>query len=148
MNNKLVSLIFLFSFFVGCCSQSMIISDNSVTILEANCWLNLMPGGNPSFHYSGTFSIDKKFIDDYKFYLVKVFYRNEMIHQSQPLLQFYDELITDSNKVVRFNFYSAQGIKVTDKMMKAESVELLLVFQIQDKTIEKLVKDIPLTRAY
>lgn len=148
MNKKLVLLIILFSLFLRCCSQSMIISDSSVTILEANCWLNLMPGGNPSFHYSGAFSIDKKFIDNYKFHLVKVSYRNETIHQSQPLLQFYDELITDSNKVVRFNFYSAQGIKVTDKMMKAESVELLLVFQIQDKTIEKLVKDISLTRAY
>jgi len=148
MNNKLVLLIFLFSFFVGCCSQSMIISDSTVTILEADCWLNLMPGGNPSFHYSGTFSVDKKFIDDYKFPFVKVFYKDEMIHQSQPFLQFYDELITDSNKVVRYHFYSDQGIKVTEQMMKAESVDLLLVFQIQDKTIEKLVKDIPLTRAY
>lgn len=148
MNKKLVLLIILFSFIVGCCSQSMIISDSSITILEVNCWLNLMPGGNPSFHYSGTFSIDKKFIDDYKFSSVKVFYRNEMIHQSQPLLQFYDELITDSIKIVRFHFYSDQGIKVTDKMMKAESVDMLLVFKIQDKTIEKLVKDIPLTRAY
>lgn len=148
MNKILLLLVILFSLFVGCCSQSMIISDSSVTILEVNCWLNLMPGGNPSFHYSGTFSIDKKFIDDYKFHLVKVFYRNEMIHQSQPLLQFYDELITDSSKVVRFHFYSDQGIKVTDKMMKAESVDLLLVFQIQNKTIEKLVKNISLTRAY
>lgn len=148
MNNKIVLLIFLFPFFVGCSSQSMIISDSSVTILQADCWLNLMPGGNPSFHYSGTFSIDKKFIDDYKFPLVKVFYKNETIHQSQPLLQFYDEIVTDSSKVVQFHFYSDQGIKVTDKMMKAESVDLLLIFQIQNKTIEKLVKDIPLTRAY
>lgn len=148
MNNKLVLLIILFSFFVGYCSQSMIYSDSSVSIIEANCWLNLMPGGNPSFHYSGTFSIDKKFIDDYKFTLVKVFYKNEIIHQSQPFLQFYDEFITDSNKVVQFHFYADQGIKVTDKMMKAESVNLLLVFQIQNKTIEKLVKDIPLIRAY
>lgn len=148
MSKKLVLLIILFPLFLESCSQSMIISDSSVTILEVNSWLNLMPGGNPSFHYSGTFSIDKKFIDDYKFHLVKIFYRNEMIHQSQPLLQFYDELITDSNKVVRFHFYSEQGIKVTDKMMRTESVDLLLVFQIQDKTIEKLVKDIPLTRAY
>ncbi|MCL6495807.1 MAG: hypothetical protein K6T54_13680 [Ignavibacterium sp.] len=148
MNNKSLMLIFLFSFFIGCCSQSMIISDSSVTIVEADCWLNLMPGGNPSFHYSGTFSIDKKFIDDYKFLYVKVFYKDEMIHQSQPLLQFYDELITDTTSLVRFHFYSDQGIKVTDKMMKAESVDLLLVFQIKDNTVEKLVKEIPLTRAY
>jgi hypothetical protein len=126
----------------------MIISDSTVTILEADCWLNLMPGGNPSFHYSGTFSIDKKFIDDYKFLYVKVFYKDEMIHQSQPLLQFYDELITDTTSLVRFHFYSDQGIKVIDKMMKAESVDLLLVFQIKDNTVEKLVKEIPLTRAY
>lgn len=148
MNNKLLLLILLFSFFIGCCSQSMIISDSTVTILEADCWLNLMPGGNPSFHYSGTFSIDKKFIDDYKFLYVKVFYKDEMIHQSQPLLQFYDELITDTTSLVRFHFYSDQGIKVIDKMMKAESVDLLLVFQIKDNTVEKLVKEIPLTRAY
>lgn len=148
MNNKLLLIFFLFSFFVGCCSQSMSISDFSVTILEVHCWLNLMPGGKPSFHYSGTFSIDKKFIDDYKFSQVKVFYNDYMIHQSQPFIQFYDELITDSSKVVRFHFYSGQGIKVTDKMMKAESVDMMFVFQIQNKTIEKLLKDIPLTRAY
>lgn len=132
----------------ACCSKSATDKDFEITIIEINCWLNLMPGGNPSFHYSGTFAVDRKFSDSFKFSAVKVFYKDEMIHQSQPLLQFYDETITDSTSLVKFNFYSQQGIKVTEKMMRAETADFILVFEISGKTIEKSLKEIQITRAY
>jgi len=130
------------------CSQSMINDESFINISEVNCWLNMMPGGTPSFHYSGVFSIDKNLIEEFKFSNVKIFYKDELIHQSQPFIQFSDEIITDSSSIVNYHFYSGQNIKVTDKMMKAESVDFIFVFEIKDQTIEKSVKDIPLTRAY
>lgn len=148
MSIKIFFILSLTIFIIGCCGQSIIVSDSSIVIDEANCWLNLMPGGNPSFHYSGTFSIEKNLADDYKLKQVKVFYKENLIHSSQPLLQFYDELVTDSSSVIRFNFYSEQGIKVTETMMQAENVDLLLTFEVKDKTIEKVVKNISMTRAY
>lgn len=148
MSIKLVFVLLLSILIIGCCGQSMMVSDSSITIDEANCWLNLMPGGNPSFHYSGTFSVEKNLADDYKLKQVKVFYKENLIHSSQPLLQFYDELVTDSSSVIRFNFYSEQGIKVTETMMQAENVDLLLTFEVKGKTIEKIVKNISMTRAY
>ncbi|WP_337864953.1 hypothetical protein [Ignavibacterium sp.] len=148
MRIKSFLILLLSLLIIGCCGQSMTIKDSSITIDEANCWLNLMPGGNPSFHYSGTFSINKNLADDYKLKQLYVFYKDNLIHSSQPLLQFYDEIVTDSSSLIRFNFYSEQGIKVTETMMQAENLDLLLVFEIQGKTIEKAVKEIPLTRAY
>lgn len=148
MSIKLVFVLLLSILIIGCCGQSMIVSDSSIAIDEANCWLNLMPGGNPSFHYSGTFSVEKNLADNFKLKQVKVFYKENLIHSSQPLLQFYDELVTDSSSVIRFNFYSEQGIKVTETMMQAENVDLLLTFEVKGKTIEKVVKNISMTRAY
>ncbi len=132
----------------ACCSKPVVEQDIAITITEINCWLNLMPGGEPSFHYSGTFTVDRKFSDSFKFSAVKVFYKDEMLHQSQPLIQFYDETITDSTSLIKFNFYSQQGIKVTEKMMRAEIADFILVFEISGKTIEKSLKEIPITRAY
>lgn len=122
--------------------------ENSITILETNCWLNLMPGGEASFHYSGTFAIEKKYADRLKFTSVEIYHKGELIHKSQPLLQFYDEVVTDSMNVIKFNFYSEQGIKVTEKMMKAESADFHFIFEVDNVKVEKDLKDILITRAY
>ncbi|MEP0861219.1 MAG: hypothetical protein HRF52_07245 [Ignavibacterium sp.] len=135
-------------FMNACCSTTRLENDKSIRILETNCWLNLMPGGEPSFHYSGTFEIEKQLADRMKFSSVEVYYKDELIHKSQPLLQFYDEVVTDSMKVIRFNFYSEQGIKVTETMMKAESVDFHFVFEFNGDKVEKDLKEITLTRAY
>lgn len=147
---KLFFIVFTLSFLLinACCSKTVLDKEKSITILETNCWLNLMPGGEPSFHYSGTFEIEKQLADRIKFSSLEVYYKDELIHKSQPLLQFYDEVVTDSMKVIRFNFYSEQGIKVTEKMMIAETINFLFVFEIDNEVIEKEVKEITLTRAY
>ncbi len=139
----------LFIFFVNaCCSSSEIKKDTDITVLEINCWLNLMPGGEPSFHYSGTLAINKEYSDKFKFLSVQVFYKDELIHQSQPLIHFFDEVVTDTTSIIKFNFYSEQGIKVTDKMMKAERVNFHLLFELGDDTLEKHLSDVSVTRAY
>lgn len=147
---KYVSFVFALSLLIinACCSKTVLNNENSITILETNCWLNLMPGGEPSFHYSGTIAIEKKIADKIKFSSVQVYYKNELIHKSQPFLQFYDEFVTDSMDVIRFNFYSEQGIKVTEKMMIAETVDFLFVFEFNNEEIEKVAKEITLSRAY
>lgn len=132
----------------SCCAKLTMEKKNSITILETNCWLNLMPGGVPSFHYSGTFAIEKKYADRLKFTSVEVYHKGELIHKSQPLLQFYDEVVTDSMKVIKFNFYSEQGIKVTEIMMKAEVADFHFVFEIDNEIVEKDLKEILITRAY
>lgn len=144
----LISFSSLLFFVNACCSKQVLEKDSMITILEANCWLNLMPGGQPSFHYSGTFSVNKEFSDQLKFTAVKVYYKDEIIHQSQPMLQFYDEVVNDTTSLIKFNFYSEQGIKVTEKMMIAESADFYFIFQIGNDKVEKHLKDIPITRAY
>ncbi|AFH49815.1 Hypothetical protein IALB_2110 [Ignavibacterium album JCM 16511] len=107
-----------------------------------------MPGGEPSFHYSGTFAVEKQYADKIKFSLVKIYYKDEIIHQSKPYLQFFDEGVDDTAKMIKFNFYSEQGIKVTEKMMIAETVNFLFIFESDNEVIEKEMKEITLTRAY
>lgn len=144
----LIALSSVFMMINACCSKSFVGDDKIIRITEVNCWLNLMPGGKPSFHYSGTFYIDRKFSEEFNFSEVKVFYEDEIIHQSRPMIQISDEIITDSNSVVGFNFYSQQGIKVTESMMKAEKVDFILIFDIAGKNIEKNFREVPITRAY
>lgn len=139
----------IFSLLIGgCCGKSLVDDSSTISVQEINCWLNLMPGGTPSFHYSGTIAVERKFSEKFIFSAVKVFYKDEMIHQSQPILQFYDETITDSSSVVRFHFYSQQGIKVTETMMRAESVDFILSFDIENKSFEKKIFEVQVVRAY
>lgn len=132
----------------ACCSKPALDRDSMITMIETNCWLNLMPGGEPSFHYSGTFAVKREFYDQINFTAVKVYYKDETIHQSKPILQLYDDNINDTTSLVRLNFYSEQGIKVTEKMMTAENADFHFIFQIGKDKIEKHLKDIPITKAY
>ncbi|MFN3872682.1 MAG: hypothetical protein ACK4R9_06745 [Ignavibacterium sp.] len=144
----LISFSSLLLFVNACCSKPALDKDSMITIIETNCWLNLMPGGEPSFHYSGVFAVKREFYDQINFTAVKVYYKDEIIHQSKPILQLYDDNINDTTSLVRLNFYSEQGIKVTEKMMTAESADFHFIFHIGNDIVEKHLNDIPITRAY
>lgn len=131
----------------GCSSKNMI-TDSSIVINEVNCWLNLMPGGEPSFHYSGVILIYNNIIEQTTFSSVKVYYQNQLVHQSKPLLQFTEQIVLQSEKVDKFLFYSEQGIKVSETLMKAENLDFVFEFAIDDIKVEKKFDNVQLTRAY
>ncbi len=132
------------------CSSSKSI-DNQIevlTIKKIECWLNLMPGGRPTFHYSGEIEIKDIKPENITFEYIEFLNEQKVISKSFPL---YEVLFIDSvenKKALRMDFYSPKGIAVTDDMLKTDFIDARMIFRIDDAIIELIQTDIQLLRTY
>lgn len=132
------------------CSSSKSIENQVevITIKKLECWLNLMPGGRPTFHYTG--EIDIKEIKSEKITLEYIEFLNEqkVISKSLPIYEVLDIDSVKNQYCLKMNFYSPQGINVTDDMLKIEFLDSRLIFKIDDEIFEVIQTDIQLLRTY
>lgn len=122
-----------------------------VKVNEINIWLNLMPGGAPSFHFSGAIEVKnntKYDIPNLTLSEVVIIYANEMLHHIKPES---DEdlnysLNPDSMQLIKF--YSPQNIDVGPKLYKADSLNVVLKFSCDEKKQTINAGIFPLERAH
>jgi len=158
MKNKFSSfiplIILVFSFIDFACSSCKTESDSpiiSVKVKEMNIWLNLMPGGSPSFHFSGTTGVTNNTKYEIKHLLlseVDILFHDEILYRIKPESdeELNYNLSSDSEQSIKF--YSPQNIKVDPDLHKADSLNVVLKFLCDEKIQTVNVGIFPLERAY
>lgn len=132
------------------CSSSKSI-DNQIEVLTINkleCWLNLMPGGRPTFHYSGEIEIKDVNPENITFEYLEFLNEHKVINKSFPLYEVLNVDSVENQKALKMNFYSPQGIDVTNDMLKTNFIDARMIFRIDDAIIELIQTDIQLLRTY
>lgn len=144
---KIVLLVF--GFMLTACSSNLTEKDLdklNIKILDVQSWLNLMPGGPGSFHISGKYQLPED-LNEKEIFLEKiiVFDNEKEIYSLTAELQF----ITNSPAGVKeFTFSNFYQTKIEPIIMQKESIDVKLVFSINDNLITKYFKSIQLIRAY
>ncbi len=142
-----LSLLFLFLFY--CTStKSIVVKDDSIVIKKLESWINLMPGGKPTFHYSGEIEIRNIDAEKIEIDHIEFLTDQKIINKSFPIYEFSNEVFANYPKVILINFYSPQNIKVTEEMLKSEFIDARLKIKIDDESIEIIHTDIYLLRTY
>lgn len=132
------------------CSSSLSIVNNiePIKIKKLECWLNLMPGGRPTFHYAGEIEINDSKPENITFEYIEFLNEHKVINKSLPVYQLLNGAFDDNNTNLKMNFYSPQGIDVTDDMLKTEFIDAKLIFRIDNEIFELIQTDIQLLRTY
>ena len=129
-------------------------SNISVEIKKFDAWVNLMPGGSPTFHFAGDISITytgKDSIEYIKMTKVEVFQNDKKLYDEVP---YYNEkkrvanVYFLENNPREFLFGSEQNIKIVPELDTDKTVNFELTFQSGE--IEKKVKlnNIKVERVY
>ncbi len=143
-------ILFLILFSLYNCSSTNCIDDkvDLIKIKKIECWLNLMPGGKPSFHYYGEIEITKVNPEDFKLEQITLYDVQNLLNISTPKMEFINEALIDNAKTYVYNFSNSDRIEVTEEMLKAEFIDAKLTFRINDKVVEIIRTDIQLLRTY
>jgi hypothetical protein len=107
-----------------------------------------MPGGKPSFHYSGEIEITKVNPEDVQLEQITLFDIKNVLNISNPKMELVNEALINNAKVYLVNFYNRDRIEVTDEMMKTDFIDAKLTFRINDEVVEIIRTDIQLLRTY
>lgn len=149
LNTLIVVLIF---FTVSCLPEKVCKNfENNITIDDAQVWLNLMPGGSGSFHFSGEYSIIDSFTNCVvKLNEVKIITEEKSIYNLIPITQ-NKYLDSDPNKPtekVTYQFYSKPDIPIKDEINNLAKIDIVLVFTVDTLIVDKKLPGIEITRAY
>jgi hypothetical protein len=128
--------------------DNLTILNNKIDLIKFDCWLNLMLGGKPSFHYAGEIKVDTLLINKFSFREVVILNNQKTIHKSKPILEKIN--IENQSEIYtgNFIFLSPYGIEVNEEMMKVNTINVLIKFVIDKKEIPIMLNDIELIRAY
>jgi hypothetical protein len=118
----------------------------NIRIGDVESWLNLMPGGPGSFHVSGKYELPEE-LDEKKIFLDKII----VTDNEKEIYTLIAELnfVNNSEKEVKeFVFTNPYQTKIHPILMQRDSIEVQLIFSVNDVSVKKELKKILLTRAY
>ena len=118
----------------------------NIKIGDVESWLNLMPGGPGSFHVSGKYELPEE-LDEKKIFLDKIIVTDneKEIYTLIAELQFVNNSVKE---VKEFVFTNPYPTKIHPILMQRDSIEVQLIFTINNVSVKKELKKIQLTRAY
>ena len=120
--------------------------NSQIKILEAQAWLNLMPGGPGSFHIVGKYSISSELNQELIQLKEIIILSNEkQIYKITPKTETNH---TISEKEDEYSFYSDSQLKIAEEIKDKNEITAIFVFTYRDEIIEKTISQIELTRAY
>ncbi len=147
MKDILIVLILLIVF--SCTSGKYVNSKEEIIVFQnIECWLNLMPGGEPSFHYTGEIEVNNFNSEKILFQKIEFLSEEKSLNVSAPNIESSNTSSFDKKNSLMIIFHSPQKIHVTDDMLKTDFVDVKLTFSIDEKVIEIIKKDIQLLRTY
>lgn len=143
----LTAIIMLFA--VVNCSSEKCLKKNSdfIELKQLECWLNLMPGGNPSFHYTGEIIV-KQVKNNFIINEIEFFVNEKSIHKSAPITESFIESLSEDNTIEVIRFNSPQNLPVVNEMMKTQFVDIRITFVMNNKKSKIFKKEVSLQRAY
>lgn len=105
-----------------------------------------MPGGPGSFHISGKYELPEE-LDEKKIFLDKIIVTDneKEIYTLIAELHFMNNSV---NGVKEFVFTNQNPAKIHPILMQRDSIDVQLIFSVNDVSVKKELKKIQLTRAY
>jgi hypothetical protein len=141
---------FILAMILISCSSEKQLKDtkNSIRLTKLDVWLNLMPGGKPTFHYSGEIEIEDYISSIIEFENIYIYSDKRLIHSSQPISELLriDENKNSSDAVI--NFYSPKNIEVTKNLIRTKIVDIILILKYGSKQKKIIKNNIQLQKAY
>lgn len=125
--------------------------ENDITIDDAQVWLNLMPGGPGSFHFSGEYSVIKSYKNcAVSLNEVKIISEEKIIYNLIPEIQnkFLDSDPKKPADKITYQFYSKPDIPIKEEINKFAKIDIVLIFTVDTLKVEKELTGIEVTRAY
>jgi len=148
---KFITKSFFFILILISCTTSQDQSnkfDEQIRIIDVESWLNMMPGGPGSFHIIGKYECSDTADCSANLNNIKIYSDSVLIYDLQKDNFTIEKQIEQDIKKISYSFYTQPGIKLNDKIQSTEKVDVKLIFNFNDVTIEKNVNDLVLTRAY
>lgn len=141
---KLVSFSLLL-FFCGCSSQ---LQENQhlIVVNEVNVWFNLMPGGEPTFHFSGQIGVDIEIDETIELSEVEIFQSDKSIVKLKPFFTRLTKQLPQNNKYL-YLFGLREGLS-TKGVNPELPINVKLFFKFQNESIIKHISDIPIEKVY
>jgi hypothetical protein len=127
--------------------QSNSLSDQ-INVVDFEAWLNLMPGGPGSFHIMGKYECSDTADCDAKLTNIMVYSDSSLIYDISEDNLICETQIEKDTQSIKYAFFTESGIKLNDKIQTIEKIDVKLIFDLGTKSIEKVLRDIILTRAY
>ena len=142
-------------FYVGCSHQENM-KENYISIkeLKLNSWMNLMPGGQPSFHISGEVRIkngESIDITNLKLESINVFQNSELLGSLKPDFNIKNEnedniIPVDSER--SYFFKAKMPSKVITNFNEDEPVNMKFLFRWADKSYLHDIENVKVQKVY
>lgn len=146
---KVFLLILITISFFACSSNKCVKENNDyIQVNSFECWLNLMPGGKPTFHYSGMLEIKKSGIENFVLNELEFFSNEKSIYKSKPIYELNQNYNSSNEQKLIYNFFAPQNLYVSDDLMKTNSLDVKIYFSVNKKSKDLTLKNIELQRAY
>ncbi len=133
------------------CSNSQVPLDKlseEINIIEIQAWLNLMPGGSASFHFVGEYEIDTTISKNLLLTNVIVLSDQKIIYDIDSSTLINERELNRKNENLNFKFYTQPGLKLNDVIKELKTIDVKLVFDYDGNEVEKIIKDVQLSRVY
>lgn len=161
MISKLLNLSILFIYavtlsFTGC-SGEIIKGSNpgiKITNTKVSIWINLMPGGDPSFHLTGkviVLNAEKEPINNIKLNKIILLRDSTEIFYFAPVVSFPNDeknIIIYPGKEKDLSFQAPQHLKAAKSIYDAKVVNLLLNFTFDGKEFDYVIPDQQINKVY
>jgi hypothetical protein len=130
--------------FFGC--SSSIEYQRMITLNEVNLWLNLMPGGPPTFHFSGQVGVEVEIVDEIELEEVHVFQRNKKLFTERPFFTRLSKQVPQFNKYL-FIFGIKDGLP-SHQINTDLPTDLVLVFNVNGEEVKFFIDEITIEKVY
>ncbi|MCS7053888.1 MAG: hypothetical protein NZM09_09155 [Ignavibacterium sp.] len=143
---KFLTLVFLFT---SCQSEKLsFIEKYKIEVSNFECWLNLMPGGKPTFHYTGKIKYDNKKCNSVSLVKVEIFTNENLVNSSTPQIISVNEPNKSEFNYSIIEFTSPTNVRANDQILKADFVDVKFYLSICDNKVELIKKRYNLQRVY
>jgi len=158
MKYYFINIIFIsivYGLFEGCSTK---IPDSNklnldINIVKINVWLNLMPGGRPSFHISGELGIkneNRERLENLKLRQVVIYHDTLELIKIIPLFKIKNNLNDSTLHPGESKNFLISAAEKTDikNLGNVKLINLLLMFSSEGKTFEYKIDNIEVERVY
>ena len=126
----------------------------SVQVIKVDSWLNLMPGGPGSFHFSGNFvvkNLGKCKVDSLSLNKVSVIQNNNELYSIIPV--FKSKTDGDNHELDRegekeFDFYTSSGLTIKKELDASLPIKLILMLTDSNSVFAYEVENIKIEKVY
>ncbi|MDP2303435.1 MAG: hypothetical protein Q8N03_13545 [Ignavibacteria bacterium] len=142
---KIIPICLLIISLVGCTSSS-INYEKMITVNEINLWINLMPGGPPTFHFSGQVGAEIEIAEDIELIEVRISQNQKQIFSEKPFFTRLSKQVPQYNKYL-YIFGIKEGLP--SNLINSDSlVDVILIFDVNGDRFSITLNKLSIEKVY